>query len=260
MSARELATLLRHHGHAARAEGKTVVVAPPAYRNDFLHPVDVAEEAVIARGLTSFEPEMPRDYTIGRLSDAEVFARRARDVMVGLGFQEMIFNYLGSWKDFVEKMRLSGGDVIEIANPMTENYAVVRNSTLAHLLASEAASGNAAYPHRIFEIGKVAFRDGADPSGCATRNTLGALWADRGAGLNEVTPVAGALFYYLVRDLELRPAADPRFIEGRAAEVVCGGRRVGVLGEVHPEVLANWGILMPGACLEIDLDLLMGAG
>jgi len=56
---------------------------------------------------------------------------------------------------------------------MTENYAVVRNSTLAHLLGSESVSANAVYPHRIFEIGKVAFQDAADPSGCVTRNTLG---------------------------------------------------------------------------------------
>ncbi len=259
-SARGLATLLRKHGHDAKAEGAAVVFTPPPYRNDFLHPVDVAEEAVIARGLASFEPMMPEDYTIGRLSDAEMFVRKVRDIMVGLGFQEMIYNYLGSWRDFVEKMRLSGDGVIEIANPMTENYAVVRSSTLAHLLGSEAVSANAVYPHRIFEIGKVAFQDPADPSGCVTRNTLGALWADRAAGLNEVTPVAAALFYYLVRELELRPASDPRLIEGRGAEILCGGRRVGLLGEVHPEVLGNWGIVMPCACLEIDLDLMMGGG
>jgi phenylalanyl-tRNA synthetase beta chain len=256
-SARDLAALLRKHGHDAVVDGKSIVVTPPPYRNDFLHPVDVAEEAVIARGLASFEPLMPEDYTIGRLSDAEVFGRRARDIMVGLGFQEMIFNYLGSWKDFVEKMRLTGEGVIEIANPMTENYAVVRNSTLAHLLGSEGVSANAVYPHRIFEIGKVAWRDANDPSGCATRNTLGALWADRAAGLNEMTPVVAALSYYLVRELEMRPAADTRFIPGRAAEIVCGGKRAGILGEIHPEVLGNWGILMPCACLEIDLDLLM---
>ncbi len=32
------------------------------------------------------------------------------------------------------------------------------------------------------------------------------------------------------------------------------------LNWVNPEVLANWGILMPSACLEIDLDLLMASG
>jgi phenylalanyl-tRNA synthetase beta chain len=259
-TARELASLLRKHGHDAAVEGKSVVFTPPPYRNDFLHPVDVAEEIVVARGLSSFEPVMPEDYTIGRLSDAELFGRRTRDLMVGLGFQEMIYNYLGSRRDFVEKMRLSGQGIIEIANPMTENYAVVRNSTLAHLLASEAVSANAVYPHRIFEIGKVAFQDASDPSGCATRNTLGVLWADRTAGLNEVTPVVSALSYYLLREVELRPADDPRFIEGRAAEILCGGRRVGLLGEIHPEVLGNWGIVMPCACAEIDLDLLMGPG
>ncbi len=258
-TARDLVTLLRRHGHEATLDGKSVVFTPPPYRNDFMHAVDVAEEAVIARGLSSFEPIMPEEYTIGRLSEAELFVRRARDIMIGLGFQEMIYNYLGSWKDFVTRMRLTGEGMIEISNPMTENYAVVRASTLAHLLGSEGVSANAVYPHRIFEIGKVAFQDASDPSGCVTRNTLGALWADRAAGLNEVTAVVSAVSYYLVRELELRPASDPRFIEGRAAEIVCGGRRVGLLGEVHPDVLGNWGVVMPCACVEIDLDLVRSA-
>ena len=51
-----------------------------------------------------------------------------REVMVGLGYQEMIYNYLGSRRDFVERMNLAGEDLIEISNPMTENYEVLRNS------------------------------------------------------------------------------------------------------------------------------------
>ena len=201
---------------------------------------------------------MPEEYTIGRLSDAEAYCRRVRDVMVGLGYQEMIFNYLGSRADIVEKMRIDGSQVIEIANPMTENYALVRNSILPDLLRSTSMSGHAVYPHKIFEIGKVAFLDPPRNYGSTTRNSLGLLLADGEAGFNDLTPVVAALCYFLVRDYQLKAVSDPRFIEGRTAEILQEGRRVGILGEVHPEVLKNWGITTPCACVEIDLDLLLG--
>jgi phenylalanyl-tRNA synthetase beta chain len=36
------------------------------------------------------------------------------------------------------------------------------------------------------------------------------------------------------------------------------GKIVGRLGEIHPAVLANWGIQMPCAALELELDGLAG--
>ena len=260
LSAGQINDLLTSRGHRSTVDGGSVVLSPPPYRNDFLHPVDLVEEVMIAREMSAFEPIMPEEYTIGRLSDAELFGRRVRDLMVGLGYQEMIYNYLGSWQDLVERMRISGDDVIEIANPMTENYAAVRNSALPNLLQSEAVSGNAVYPHRIFAIGEIATKDRAENTGSRTINTLGVLLADREAGFNDLTPVISGLFHYLVRKQELVEAADPRFIEGRTARILCGGRAVGIMGEVHPEVLQNWGITMPCACLELDLDLVASAG
>jgi len=50
---------------------------------------------------------------------------------------------------------------------------------------------------------------------------------------------------------------DPRFIPGRAGSVLCGERRVGVIGEIRPEVLESFGIQMPCAAVELDVDLLM---
>jgi phenylalanyl-tRNA synthetase beta chain len=66
------------------------------------------------------------------------------------------------------------------------------------------------------------------------------------------------LFYYLSVEPRLSPVEDPRFIPGRAAEISVDGRRVGIMGEVHPRVLANWGIQMPCAAAEIRLDLVRG--
>ena len=253
----QAASYIRKMGSSVRVEGTRLAVAPPEYRNDFLHPVDVIEEIMIGRGMDSFTPVMPRDFTVGRLSAAEEYARRVRETMIGLGYQEMIYGYLGAKRDFVERMGIDPSAVIEIANPMTESYDVVRNSVIPNLLASEAVSAHAAYPHRIFEVGKVAVKDPSDLSGTRTNDSLGFLVADRDAGFNEADAHALALFYYLALEPELAPADDPRFIPGRSAEIRVKGRKVGIMGEIHPRVLENWGIQMPCAAAELDLDVMM---
>lgn len=242
---------------AGSGEAEELTITVPPYRNDFLHPVDVMEDIMIGRGLDSFEPMMPGDYTIGRLTPAEELIRRARDIMVGLGFQEMMYNYLGSRKDYIEKMAVSGDDLIQIANPMTENYEYVRNSILPALLHSESISANAVYPHHICEMGKTAYLKEETNSGTETANFLGFLSADRDAGFNQINSHVSALFYYLGRDYELKELRDPRVIDGRGAEIWVGGQRAGFFGEVHPQVLENWGIQMPTVVCEINLDTLL---
>ncbi len=252
----EAAGYIRKMGSAARVEGERITVSPPEYRNDFMHAVDLIEEIMIGRGMGSFAPIMPKDFTVGRISEAEWYGRAVRETMIGLGYQEMIYGYLGARTDFVDKMGIDRSEVIEIENPMTESFDIVRNSILPNLLASEAVSAHAAYPHKIFEVGKVVLRDPSDNQGSRTHNTLGFLAADRETGFNEVDAHVLALFYYLSLEPELAPLEDPRFIPGRAAEIRVRGRRVGFMGEVHPQVLESWGIQMPCAAVELYLDLM----
>jgi len=258
-SLEETAVALTRMGVPAETDDtkKSITVTVPPYRNDFLHPVDVIEDIMIGHGMSSFEPLMPSDFTVGRLTEAEEFARKARDIMIGMGFQEMMYNYLGSGKDFIEKMEISGADSIKIANPMTENYEYVRSSIMPNLLNSEAVSAHAVYPHNIFESGKTAFLEPSDNSGTVTRNTLGFLSADGEVTYNEVSAHVSAVFYYLSKGYELQELEDPRFIKGRSAKIMYNGRYAGMFGEVHPQVLENWGIQVPCTCCEIDLDTIM---
>ena len=254
----QAAAYIRKMGSGVRVEGTRLRVTPPEYRNDFLHPVDAIEEIMIGRGMQSFTPVMPRDFTVGRVSPGEEYGRKVRELMVGLGYQEMVYGYLGSKHDFVEKMGIDGSDVLEISNPMTESFDVVRNSIIPNLLASEAASAHAVYPHKIFEVGKIAVRDPAANEGSHTWDALAFMVADREAGFNEVDAHLLALFYYLSIEPQLVPAEDVRFIPGRAAEIRVGGKPVGIVGEIHPQCLANWGIEMPCAVVELRLDAVRG--
>ena len=244
-------------GNNVHIKGDTLILSPSPYRNDFMHPVDAIEEIVIGRGLTTFQPELPEDFTIGRCSKRELFAREVREIMLGLGFQEMIYSYLGSKRDFQAKMNRNCDDFIEIENPMSENYEIVRNSILPNLLASETVSAHALYPHKIFEIGEIAVRDENDNSGSKTKYCLSFLYSDPQSGFNEINSIVSAVFYYVSMDYHLRDTEDSRFIEGRCAAIVCGDTDIGVMGEIHPVVNENWNIEVPCVVAEIDLDLLL---
>jgi phenylalanyl-tRNA synthetase beta chain len=256
LSVREIAEAVRRVGSTVEESGDGIIASPPPYRNDFLHPVDVLEDVMIGRGMDSFEPVLPEEFTVGRLSPQEEFAREVKDIMVGLGFQEMVYNYLGSGRDYITRMNRTGENIIRIANPMTENYEYVRDSILPCLLNSEAVSGNAVYPHHIFEVGKIAYLDSRENYGTRTKNYLGFMSASKDTGFNEISSQVSAIFFYLNRDYALRELEDPRFIPGRCAEIVVDGDPAGCFGEIHPSVLENWGIGMPITAGEVDLDLL----
>jgi phenylalanyl-tRNA synthetase beta chain len=254
----QIVKALKKMGVFAISDDKEVFITVPEYRDDFLHAADIVEDVIIGYGLNNFEPEMPQSFTMGRLTPAEELGRKAKDIMVGLGFQEMMYNYLGSRKEYIDNMCVEGDKYIQIANPMSENYEYVRPSVIPSLLESESISARAPYPHKIFEVGKIAFLDETDNSGTVTRNSLGFMSADSLMGFNEVSSIVSTLMYFLKLEYKNEVLKDdPRFIEGRCAAIFSGGKQIGIFGEVHPRVLENWGCSMPTVVCEIDLDTIL---
>jgi phenylalanyl-tRNA synthetase beta chain len=242
---------------AYSTDGGLIHVAPPEYRNDFLHPFDIVEDIMIGVGMEKFVPQRPTDFTIGRITPIERFSRKAKSIMAGLGYQEMIYNYLGSGRDYAEKMQVPAESLVKIANPMTENYEYVRNSPLPGLMQTESVSAKASYPHRTFEVGKVALKDPEANYGVVTRQYIGFLASHAQADYNEIASHVATLMYLLGREYSVRESSDPRFVPGRQVEVYVKGTRVGVFGEVHPSVLEAFGVVMPCSAGELDLDMLL---
>ena len=232
-----------------------VVIAP--YRNDYLHPCDIAEDVMIASGLSSFEASSPQDFTIGRLLPCTQLARKVKQLLVGMGYEELIFNYLGSGDEYITKMRGKADNVLELVNPISESYQFVRPSILPSLLASEAASQTASYPHKIFEIGKIAYIDSCAENGNRTVDSLCFLTAEKTANYNNVASELASLLYYLGLEYEVEEASDNRFIKGRCALIKQGDVRLGIAGEINPLVLHNWAISMPCVAAELDLNEVM---
>ncbi len=248
---------LENMGNTVKVEGDTFTVMPAPYRNDFLHEVDVIEDVMIGHGLDNFKPQKPNDFTIGRLLPITTYSRKVKNIMSGLGYQEMIFNYLGSKKTYIDNMGIDASGVIEIANPMSENYQFIRPSIIASLFESEAQSANAVYPHKVFEVGKIAFIDESENTGTKTIQSLGFLTASNNANFNDAASEVSTILYYLDHKYEVKESDDPRFIPGRQAAIMVNGKQAGIFGEIHPQVLENWQITVPCVAGEIDLDYLM---
>ena len=139
-----------------------MTVTLPFYRQDLMHAMDVVEDVAISRGYGDFLPVMPSQFTVGGLSRIEEVSDRVRALMVGMGFQEIISNILGSPQDLRDAMRLEGtewGRLVEVDNVMSQNFSALRQWMLPSLLRVEAASNRAFYPHRVFEAGEVARPD-----------------------------------------------------------------------------------------------------
>ncbi len=260
LGGKEVVGALTSYGYRAKSIGRKVTVQLPPYRNDLLHTVDVVEDVAISQGYARFAPVMPSQFTVGGLSRLEQMADRVRHLMVGMEFQEIISNIMGSHREFCTRMRLDGTEwakVVEVDNVMSLSYSCLRQWITPSLLQVEANSSRAFYPHRMFEVGEVAVPDKAVDVGSRTVTVLGAVMAHAGAHFSEIHSCLDLLLYYLDRPFTLEPVAHPSFLDGRAGQIVSGGRVIGLLGELHPEVLEQWQIGVPAVALELEIDRLL---
>ncbi|NGZ11635.1 MAG: phenylalanine--tRNA ligase subunit beta [Nitrospira sp. LK70] len=254
---------LEAYGYGVSAKKGSVNAKLPPYRHDMMHTMDIVEDVAMSRGYAEFTPVMPVQFTVGGLSGIEQVSDRSRELMVGLGFQEIISNILGSPDQYSKFMRLDGtewGRTVEVDNVMSLSFSCLRQWMLPSLLRIEAASSRAFYPHRLFEAGDVAIPDSTHELGSRTETVLGAVIAHATTHFSEIHSSLDVLFYYLGEEYSLEPVQHPSFLEGRAGCIVVSGKPVGVIGEVHPEVLERWQIAMPVVAFDVNLSQLATLG
>lgn len=250
---------LEAYGYEVSAGKASVKAKLPLYRQDLMHAMDVVEDVAMSRGYGSFTPEMPSQFTVGGLSRVEQTSDRARELMVGLGFQEIISNILGSPEQYRDAMRVGGtdwGQMVEVGNVMSLNFSCLRQWIVPSLLRVETASNRAFYPHRLFEAGDVAIPDPAHELGSRTETAVGAVIAHATAHFSEIHSCLDVLLYYMGKAYSLEPIQHPSFLEGRAGRIIVSGAPLGLIGELHPEVLERWQISVPAVVFELNLSQL----
>jgi len=254
LSESEMCQLARAAGLEAKPSGGRIKVVIPPYRLDFLHPVDFAEEVAIAYGYHRIEPELPRVLTIGKPHPLEKFTRKVRELMAGLGFQEVATYMLTS-----PSLLPEADSAVELANPISSSYSVVRTSLLPGLLTFLSRNKHEPYPQKVFEAGDTVEYSGS----LKQRRKLAAAVTSYDASFEEAHAPLWALLEALGLEPKLKPAASPVFIEGRSAAVEAQPGELGVIGEVKPSILERFQLTKPVAAFEIDLSTIMewtGAG
>lgn len=260
MDASQIKEALLTYGYDISGARDKVTVKLPPYRNDLMHAVDAVEDVAISRGYGEFAPVMPSQFTVGSLSRLEAVSDRLRDLMVGLGFQEIISNIMASRLELIDRMRLAHtpwGQAVEVENAMSQTFSCLRHWIVPSLLRVEAASTRTFYPHRLFEVGEVQVPDADSDMGSRTVLKLGALIAHANSNFSEVHSCLDLLLFYLNHPYALEPIDHPSFLEGRAGRILSEDRPIGLIGELHPEVLEQWQVTMPAVAFELDVDPLL---
>lgn len=260
VTADEAMQWLSRYGHTVRATEDALRVTAPPYRDDIMHPIDLIEDFAISRGYATFAPKMPSEFSVGSLTPIESLSDRLREAMVGLGFQEVVSNLLGSKEEILHRTGARDEQVpglVEIQNPMTERFACLRPWILPSLLRVESVSSRAFYPHQIFEVGEVA-RVNPLTAEAETAVHLAGLVAHPAANFSALQAVLEAALAAVGWKYRLSPHSHPTFIPGRSGTIEIlprnGAAIAGIIGEVHPEVLTRWQIGMPSAAFEIAIS------
>ena len=247
--------LLRARLDAECSDGKVRVLIP-GYRSDFLHPIDVAEEVSITLGLNKIGYELPKNVmTVGRPHPVEKVSRKVRTVMIGLGYQEVLNYIMTSRASLFHAVGREEREVVEISNPVSESYSVLRDALFPGLLAFLANNTHVRYPQKVFEIGDVVLIDERLENKTRDERRVAAAYADDSVGFEDIYSHLKVLFENLSYRIELEPRKERPFIEGRCASVLREGEEVGVIGEIDPEVLLNLGITVPVAIFEVALKV-----
>jgi phenylalanyl-tRNA synthetase beta chain len=109
-------------------------------------------------------------------------------------------------------------------------------------------------PQRMFEIDNVVELDDSAETGAAEYRKVALAEIGRESGFATARSVVDALLRELGWQPEYKSVEHPTFVPGRVAEISLGGKPIGVLGEVHPEVLTYFGLTYPVALAEITLQ------
>ena len=240
-------------------------VAVPSWRGDVRRMADLAEEVARFHGYNNIPATLMRGQTTkGGYSADQKVENRLGEVCRACGYSEIItysfispsaYDKIGWPAD--EPLRES----MRILNPLGEDTSIMRTTALPSML--EVLQRNYNYRNRdvkLYELGKVYLPGGADGLAVEPKFlTLGGY----GAGM-DFFAVKGAVEAVLkavrARDVSFYPCGDdPSYHPGRCAGVRAGEQHIGVVGQIHPAVAANYGVDTELYCAELSVEALLAA-
>ncbi len=226
-----------------------------AYRIDILHEVDLVEEVAIGYGYFRLKPTKPATITTGMQHRANEIANFVRQAMIGMSFTEAMNFILTNEVIHYKNMRRNAGKMVRLANPVSVEYSIARENLLPSLMKNLADNKHESYPQRIFEVSDMILVNERAETRTERRLHVAGVTAHPNANFTETKSVVEALLANLnLKNWKIKATRHPSFLEGRVATVEVKGKKIGVLGEIHPAVLNNFELENPTGAFEIDLE------
>ncbi|KAF2325660.1 hypothetical protein GH714_032315 [Hevea brasiliensis] len=244
------------------ADQCNINVSIPPSRSDVLHPCDVMEDVAIAYGYNNIPKRKLPSLKPLALNQLEDLIR----VEVAMnGFTEVLTWILCSYRENFSMLNKKddGSTAVIVGNPRSSDFEAVRTSLMPGALKIVGHNKDHPKPIKIFEVGDVVHLDESKDVGAANRRLLAALYCGTNSGfelihslVDRVMEVMGTPFvpvgdntgYYI------QCSDAPEFLQGRQASIIYKGKRIGIFGIVHPEVLNNFDVPDPCSFLELDIE------
>jgi phenylalanyl-tRNA synthetase beta chain len=253
--------ILEGLGFALRdvADGWDVIV--PTRRVDILREVDLIEEVARHHGFDRIPAVFPPLASPPPAVDPRILeARTLRTILTGAGFSEAAtFGFIPG----PSAARFAAEDaVVPIANPLSENFAVLRPSLLPGLLDALAYNRRREqHDVRLFEIGSRFSKPAGERRALALAWTGQAdsdHWSSRARAVDvfDVMGIVERVADALTLEVHTQPAREPWLLPGRSASITSGDQVVGWLGQLLPAIAEHHGLPAgdPVYVAEIDLD------
>ncbi|MBR2765210.1 MAG: phenylalanine--tRNA ligase subunit beta [Blautia sp.] len=241
-------------GYLARVEltldEATNEIVAPTFRQDIHCMADIAEEVARFYGYDKIPTTLPTgEATTGKMPFKLRIQDAARDVAEYCGFSEGMTYSFESPKVF-DKLLIPQDSplrqVITISNPLGEDYSIMRTTTLNGMLTSLATNYNRRNKNvRLYEMGNVYLPKSLPLTDLPDERTVFTLGMYGEGDFFDMKGVCEEFFEKIGmrRRMTYDPAdKKPWLHPGRQADMIYEGKKIGWLGEVHPQVADNYGI------------------
>ena len=239
----------------------------PSVRIDIERKCDIAEEVARIYGYNNIPNTIIRGVADARLTEKQKLERKIANAMTSLGAYE-ITTYSFISPKYFDKIRLPESSPLRkpvvITNPLGEDTSVMRTTLLpsmCEVLARNYNNRNAAVC--LFELGSEYIPNGGELPDEPVRLSVGAYGGD--ADFYTVKGIVDSMLKNIgVEDFEYAACTDPgvfaeadAFHPGRCAVITKDGKAIGILGELHPETLENYGIGVKAYAAKVNVTELL---
>ena len=219
----------------------------PSWRGDVEHYSDIAEEVARFYGYNKIPCTLMRgETTRGGFSEQQRFDRAIGGAVRALGYDEII-TYSFISPTYYDKIRMPKDsplrNSLKILNPLGEDTSIMRTTILPSML--EIVARNYSYRNksaRLYELGKIYLPREDGLADEPKYLSLGAY----GDGVDFFTFKGGIetlLRELRITDVKFKACTDnASYHPGRCANVYAGEKLLGVFGQIHPLVAANYGV------------------